>query len=134
MIIHTHTSFRLLEKHPAPLSLFTMCIQVEKNSSEEGNIARIRKLYDSALREHGSKQPGKKERESERGEGEREREREMHIVCTKNARGQHVIIANTISSEKLCTKEQFFFTNFSLPHNCRFVVGLYQDRDIISRR
>ncbi len=59
--MHTHTSFRLLEKHPAPLALLNKCIQVEKNSSESGNnIARIRKLYESALREYGSSQPGKR--------------------------------------------------------------------------
>ena len=67
--LHTHMSFRLVEKHPAPLSLFTKCIQVEKNSSDDGNIARIRKLYDSALREYGPTQPGEKRREGRRAGG-----------------------------------------------------------------
>ena len=49
---------RLLEKHPVPLSLYNKCIRVEKTVAAASNIDRIRELFEAALREYGSSQPG----------------------------------------------------------------------------
>ena len=68
-------SCRLLKNRPIPLSLFVKCIEIEKSSAagDGGVIVRLREMYESALREYGSSQPG----EGEKGEeGGREMDKE----------------------------------------------------------